>query len=241
MDKKIKALLPAISGTLLVIALILIAIVLQKDGSSSGSSGSGGASDQVNNAPQSSNMAPLQPVTYSEIADVEPIELPDKSPIAEAIGFEPLQTEKLSDKYVLRDTELGDNSITYKYQMHMDSYSRRLYLTITKMTQEEYNNSLPDERVREHVDIDGRDAVYANRILYRVPEEEELTEDSVEVIDEKAGRAIIDRSQPYRELSEIQTLDWYENDCKYEIFADYLNLSPEQIVELALYYYQNGK
>jgi hypothetical protein len=180
--------------------------------------------------------------TTTVVADVDPIDLPDKTPLSEILGFEPMQVEKLSDKYVLRYVETLDRGVTYKYQTHLSANSTRLYLRIYKMSEEDFYNTLPAESVSETVEIDGRTATFADRLLYKFPEEElPLDETSIPAQQAAKGEAVIVKSDMYRELSNMQTLDWYENGCKYEIYADYLNLSKDEMVELAHNYFTYGE
>ncbi len=227
MKKIPKELLVLVGAALLI--CILLAVVVQS--SKSGSEGGG----------KDTNVSAVTETVNEDMADVDPIELPDKTPIAQVLGFEPMQVEKLSDKFVLRTVDITDNGVIYNYQTHLAANGRRLFLKINKMTEDEYNASLPAESVREAVEIDGRNAVFANRVLYKVPKDEELTEDSVERRQEKEGTAVIERTDLYKELSEIQTLDWYENGCKYEIYADYMGFTLDEVTELAHNYFENGQ
>jgi hypothetical protein len=186
------------------------------------------------------NTAVTEPTT-EEVADVEPIELPDKTSIKDVLGFEPAQVEKLSDKYVLRYVDIEEDGVVYSYQTHLAANGKRLYLKINKMTQEEYEASLPAESVREAVEIDGREAVFANRTLFKIPESENLDDYVTEQEMVNEGTAVIVRSDIDKERSEIQTLDWYENDCKYELYGDYMGFTKEEITELAHNYFANGE
>lgn len=224
--KKIPKEIIALVGVAVLICVLLV--VVSKGGKRDG----GNDNNDVATAPV---------VTTEEVADVEPIELPDKSPIAQVLGFEPMQVEKLSDKYVLRTVEIVENGVLYNYQTHLAANGKRLFLKINKMTEEEFNASLPAESVRQSIDIDGRQAVFANRTLYKVPKSEVLDENSIELRQEKEGTAVVERTDLYKELSQIQTLDWYENGCKYQIYADYMDLTAEQITELAHNYFTNAK
>ncbi len=226
MKKLPKEILILSGAAILVCALLVIVSIISKS---------------PDKKPDGDTASAVTETTTEPIADVEPIELPDKSPIAQVLGFEPMQVEKLSDKYVLRDVIIEDNGVNYSYQMHLAANGRRLFLKINKMTQEEYDASLPAEVVREPVTVDGREAVFANRTLYKVPKDQELTEDSIEIKQEKEGTAVIERTDLYKELSQIQTLDWYENGCKYEIYADYMSFTLEDITELAHNYFENGQ
>lgn len=227
--KKIPKEIIVLAGAALLVCILLVAVSLTGRGKS------------VDEDSSNTEAAAVTEVTTEEVADVDPIELPDKTPIAQVLGFEPMQVEKLSDKFVLRTVEIVDDGVIYNYQTHLAANGRRLFLKINKMTEEEYNASLPAETVREAVEVDGRNAVFANRILYKVPKDQELTEDSVEIKQEKEGTAVIERTDLYKELSEIQTLDWYENGCKYEIYADYMDFTCEEITELAHNYFDNGQ
>ncbi|GEM_PF-3490320 len=201
----------------------------------------GGEKEQSTTVSQQAEERVTESTTESKIADVEPIDLPEKSPIAEVIGFEPKQIQKLSDEFVLRNVEITETGVIYNYQKHLAANGTRLFLKIDKMTEEEYQASLPLEGIREAVDLDGREAFYADRILFKVPEGEELEEDSYERTEEKAGRAVIMRTEIDRELSTLKTLDWYENNCRYEIYVERLDLTKEEITELAKNYLTKGQ
>ena len=213
----------------LVICVVMLAMVIVSNKKSGGSGGSADVSEQVSE------------MTTEEVADVEPIALPDKSEVAAILGFEPKQLEVLSDKFVLRSVNMDETGVTYGYQTHLAANAVRMNLILSKMSEDEYKASLPAESVREAVDLDGRSAVFADRIFYRIPEDEELAEDSVERMEEKEGKAIVQHGGIYKELSKVQTLDWYENGCKYELYADYLDLDSDEMKELALNYINNAK
>lgn len=178
--------------------------------------------------------------TTEDVASVDPIELPDTAPIEEVLGFEPMQVKKLSKKFVLRTVDIVDNGVVYNYQKDLSANGARLFLKINKMTEEEYNASLPAEGVRQNIEIDGRNTVFADRILYKVPKNEELAEDSVERVQEKEGTAVIERSDLYKELASIQTVDWYENGCRFELYAEHLTLTAEEMTELVHNYFTNN-
>lgn len=177
--------------------------------------------------------------TTERVADVEPIELPDKTGIAQKLGFEPKQVEKLSDEFVLRHVEDIENGVIYHYQTHLAANGSRMLLKIEKMTEEEYQAALPKESVAQPIEIDGRNTVFANRVLYKVSEDREVSDTFLK--EEEEGTAVIVRTEIDNEISEIQTLDWYEDNCRYELYADYQGLTAEEMTELAHNYFTNAQ
>ena len=218
-----------ILGGFAVILCLLIVVI-------SFSGGGEGQSDDTSTQ-QATNA--VEVTTESNVADVEAITLPDKSEYAQILGFEPAQVDRLTDKYVLRYVFTTDTGVEYWYQQHMASNGQRLILKIDKMSEEDYQASLPAESVAQHVDIEGRDAVFADRMLYKFPAGDEPDEAILKMQEE--GTAVIAESDIYREASEMQTLDWYENGCRYEIYGDFMGLTLEDMTELAEYYFQNAK
>ncbi len=226
--KKIPKELVVLVGVALLICVLLAIISI--------SSKNGGAVNDEGTA-----VVTVTETTTEDVASVDPIELPDTAPIEEVLGFEPMQVKKLSEKFVLRTVDIVDNGVIYNYQKDLAANGARLFLKINKMTEEEYNASLPAESVRQNIEIDGRNTVFADRILYKVPNEEELAEDSPERVQEKEGTAVVEHSDLYKELAPMQTLDWYENGCKFELYAEHLSLTAEDMTELVHNYFTNGE
>lgn len=226
--KKIPKELVVLVGVALLICVLLAIISI--------SSKNGGAVNDEGTA-----VVTVTETTTEDVASVDPIELPDTAPIEEVLGFEPMQVKKLSEKFVLRTVDIVDNGVIYNYQKDLAANGARLFLKINKMTEEEYNASLPAESVRQNIEIDGRNTVFADRILYKVPNEEELAENSPERVQEKEGTAVVEHSDLYKELAPMQTLDWYENGCKFELYAEHLSLTAEDMTELVHNYFTNGE
>lgn len=227
MKKIPKELIVLVGVALLICVLLAIISISSKNG---GAVSDGGAA-----------VVTVTETTTEDVASVDPIELPDTAPIEEVLGFEPMQVKKLSEKFVLRTVDIVDNGVIYNYQKDLAANGARLFLKINKMTEEEYNASLPAESVRQNIEIDGRNTIFADRILYKVPNEEELAEDSVERVQEKEGTAVVEHSDLYKELAPMQTLDWYENGCKFELYAEHLSLTAEDMTELVHNYFTNGE
>ena len=177
--------------------------------------------------------------TEATAADVEAIALPDKAEYAQLLGFEPAQVDRLTDMYVLRYVFTTDTGVEYYYQQHLAANGQRLILKIDKMSEEDYNASLPAQSVAQTVEIAGREAVFADRMLYKMPPGDDPGEVITKMVEE--GTAVLAESDLLREASEIQTLDWYENGCRYEIYADFMGLTVEDMTELAQYYFDNAK
>ncbi len=226
--KKIPKELVVLVGVALLICVLLAIISIS-------SKNSGAVNDE------GTAVVTVTETTTEDVASVDPIELPDTAPIEEVLGFEPMQVKKLSEKFVLRTVDIVDNGVIYNYQKDLAANGARLFLKINKMTEEEYNASLPAESVRQNIEIDGRNTVFADRILYKVPNEEELAEDSPERVQEKEGTAVVEHSDLYKELAPMQTLDWYENGCKFELYAEHLSLTAEDMTELVHNYFTNGE
>lgn len=178
-------------------------------------------------------------VSTERVADVEPIALPDAGGFSEKLGFEPKQVEKLSDEFVLRMVQEEGEELIYHYQTHLAANGSRMLLKIKKMTEEEYNASLPKEGVAQPMEIDGRSTVFADRILYKVSKDREVLDIFLE--EEAEGKAVIMRTDIDNEISNIQTLDWYENGCRYELYADYQDLTVDEMKELAHNYFTNAQ
>lgn len=227
MKKIPKELVVLVGVALLICVLLAIISISSKNG--------GAVSDE------GAAVVTVTETTTEDVASVDPIELPDTAPIEEVLGFEPMQVKKLSEKFVLRTVDIVDNGVIYNYQKDLAANGARLFLKINKMTEEEYNASLPAESVRQNIEIDGRNTVFADRILYKVPNEEELAEDSPERVQEKEGTAVVEHSDLYKELAPMQTLDWYENGCKFELYAEHLSLTAEDMTELVHNYFTNGE
>lgn len=172
-------------------------------------------------------------------ADVEPIALPDKTGISQRLGFEPKQVDKLSEEFVLRMVEDVENGVIYHYQTHLAANGSRMLLKIERMSEDEYRASLPKESVAQNLEIDGKSTVFADRILYKLSNDREV--DELMKKQEAEGKVVIVRDDIYNEVSNIQTLDWYENGCRYELYADYQDLTVEEMTELAHNYFANAK
>lgn len=226
--KKIPKELVVLVGVALLICVLLAIISIS-------SKNSGAVNDE------GTAVVTVTETTTEDVASVDPIELPDTAPIEEVLGFEPMQVKKLSEKFVLRTVDIVDSGVIYNYQKDLAANGARLFLKINKMTEEEYNASLPAESVRQNIEIDGRNTVFSDRILYKVPNEEELAEDSPERVQEKEGTAVVEHSDLYKELAPMQTLDWYENGCKFELYAEHLSLTAEDMTELVHNYFTNGE
>lgn len=220
-----------ILGGFAVLLCLIIVVISFSGGGDAQSNNSADAQQQVTNA--------VEVTTEPTAADVEAIALPDKSEFAQILGFEPAQVDRLTDLYVLRYVFTTDTGVEYYYQQHLAANGQRLILKIDKMSEDEYNASLPAESVAQHVEIDGRDAVFANRWLYKVPEGEDPGEGVLAM--EKEGTAVISVGGIYKEASQLQTLDWYENGCRYELYCDFMNVTIEEMTEFAEYYFENAQ
>ncbi len=220
-----------ILGGFAVLLCLIIVVISFSGGGDAQSNNSADAQQQVTNA--------VEVTTEPTAADVEAIALPDKSEFAQILGFEPAQVDRLTDLYVLRYVFTTDTGVEYYYQQHLAANGQRLILKIDKMSEDEYNASLPAESVAQHVEIDGRDAVFADRWLYKVPEGEDPGEGVLAM--EKEGTAVISVGGIYKEASQLQTLDWYENGCRYELYCDFMNVTIEEMTEFAEYYFENAQ
>lgn len=220
-----------ILGGFAVLLCLIIVVISFSGGGDAQSNNSADAQQQVTNA--------VEVTTEPTAADVEAIALPDKSEFAQILGFEPAQVDRLTDLYVLRYVFTTDTGVEYYYQQHLAANGQRLILKIDKMSEDEYNASLPAESVAQHVEIDGRDAVFADRWLYKVPEGEDPGEGVLAM--EKEGTAVISVGGIYKEASQLQTLDWYENGCRYELYCDFMNVTLEEMTEFAEYYFENAQ
>lgn len=220
-----------ILGGFAVLLCLIIVVISFSGGGDAQSNNSADAQQQVTNA--------VEVTTEPTAADVEAIALPDKSEFAQILGFEPAQVDRLTDLYVLRYVFTTDTGVEYYYQQHLAANGQRLILKIDKMSEDEYNASLPAESVAQHVEIDGRDAVFADRWLYKVPEGVDPGEGVLAM--EKEGTAVISVGGIYKEASQLQTLDWYENGCRYELYCDFMNVTIEEMTEFAEYYFENAQ
>lgn len=228
--KKLPKEIYILGGFAVLLCLIIVAISFSSGGDAQ-SDNSADAQQQVTNA--------VEVTTEPTAADVEAIALPNKSEFAQILGFEPAQVDRLTDLYVLRYVFTTDTGVEYYYQQHLAANGQRLILKIDKMSEDEYNASLPAESVAQHVEIDGRDAVFADRWLYKVPEGEDPGEGVLAMQEE--GTAVISVGGIYKEASQLQTLDWYENGCRYELYCDFMNVTLEEMTEFAEYYFENAQ
>jgi hypothetical protein len=222
--KKLPKELLALIGLVVVIIALLLATSIHPQ-----------KSESDDNTQEAASQSEEQPVA----ADVDPEVLPAKSAVADILGFEPVQVDKLTDEFVFRSFETRDTGVTYGYQKHLAANATRLFLKIDKMSEDDYKASLPAESVAENVEVSGRNAVFAERSLYRVPEGEEVDSVIAEMVEN--GEAIVETSDIYREYAPIETLDWYENGCKFEIYAERQGFTKEEMVNLANYYFSNAE
>lgn len=221
--KKIPKELLALIGIVAIICIVLLA--------SSASSKKGGDTTEAETSQQSE----------VRVASVDPYVLPEKAAVANIIGFEPNQIDRLTDEFVFRDFKQTDNLVAYGYQSDEAANGTRLYLLIEKMSEDEYNASLPAENVSKNVEIEGRNAVYADRYLYHLPEGEDPGEGVNQMVQNgeavvEYGKTLLEEDDVNKDVSELQTVDWYENGCKFELYVKKLSLSEDEVINLAQYY-----
>jgi hypothetical protein len=221
--KKIPKELLALIGIVAIICIVLLA--------SSASSKKGGDTTEVETSQQSE----------VRVASVDPYVLPEKAVVANIIGFEPNQIDRLTDEFVFRDFKNADNMVAYGYQNDEAANGTRLYLLIEKMSEDEYKASLPAENVSESIELEGRNAVYADRYLYHLPEGEDPGEGVNQMVQNgeavvEYGKTLLEEDDVNKDVSELQTVDWYENGCKFELYVKKLSLSEDEVINLAQYY-----
>ncbi len=173
-------------------------------------------------------------------ADVEAIKLPKKKELVENIGEKIEQLNNLTDKYVLRKYEYGENekSITYYYQTHLATTGERLMLKAEIMSEDDYNAQCPKVNVKTD-NYAGKELTFASRTLYYVPDDFEMNDSIQKLIDD--GYAEIMYGNTMNEAISMQKICWYEDGIGYTITAYYHNFTFEDLTELAHYYIDNRK
>ena len=149
---------------------------------------------------------------YSLPAEIEPVQLPE-DPEA-TIGFAPKQLDRLSDHYVLAKYEMAQDSIIYYYQSAETTSGERFMVICTKMSKDDYLNSIPTKNVKteNYKDID---LTYSERQLYSVPNDFEMIEPIQKGIDE--GTMEIEYGNSLEEVIKKDSFYWYDNGVKYEM------------------------
>jgi hypothetical protein len=173
-------------------------------------------------------------------ADVEAIKLPKKKELTNGIGNNIEQLDNLTDKYVLRNYEFGEDgkSITYYYQTHLATTGERLMLKVEAMSEDDYNAKCPSVNIKTD-SYAGKELTFAARTLYYVPDDFEMNDAIQQLIDE--GYAEIEYGNTMDEAIDMQKICWYEDGFAYTITAYYHSFTFEDLTELAHYYIDNRK
>lgn len=176
----------------------------------------------------SSEQKPVNQPYLDRVADVEPIELPDE--VAGSVGFEPKAVDKLTDRFVLRKVEEGDNSVIYYYQTHERTSGERLMLMCSMMSEEDYNQGLPELNY-ENMTYNGITLTYMERSLLYVPDDYEIAESIQANIDR--GILVVEYGNDLEEMLSMSSMVWYENGIKYELQQRNNNVTQEEMLEMA--------
>lgn len=177
-----------------------------------------------------------EPSVDDTVADVEPVELPDIAVVEESVGFAPKQVDRLTDEFVIRNVETSENKVSYYYQKHLATSGDRLILNVSQCSEEEYNASLPTENF-EFVNIGDITAAYAKRLRYYLVNEESYNEPIQNLVNENI--AIVEYGSTMDEVSGLETLTWYQDGMRFEIYALNKEFGMDKIVTLADYYINN--
>lgn len=171
---------------------------------------------------------PVSSPYLDRVADVEPIELP--SEVAADVGFEPKAVDTLTERFVLRQVEKGDNSIIYYYQTHQRTDGERLMLICNAMSEDDYIQGLPKLNYENNFYNDLK-LTYMERSLLYVPDGYEISEATQANIDR--GILVVEYGNDLEELMRISSVSWYENGIKYELQVRNNNVTEDELIEMA--------
>lgn len=171
---------------------------------------------------------PVNQPYLDRVADVDPIELPDQ--IEGSVGFEPKTVDKLTERFVLRKVDEGDNSVIYYYQTHERTSGERLMLMCSMMSQEDYNQGLPKVSY-ENMSYKDLTLTYMKRSLLYVPDDYVISDVIQSNIDQ--GILVVEYGNDLEEMLSMSSITWYENGIKYELQQRNNNITQEELFEMA--------
>ncbi len=169
-----------------------------------------------------------KPEDYNAPASIEPEALPED--LEATIGFSPHQLSKLTEHYALAKYEIGRDSIVYYYQTAEGTSGERFNVICTKMSENDYFESIPTKNITSE-SYKGIELTYAERWLYSVPNDFEISEPIQEGIDN--GTMEIEYGNTLQEVIKKDCFYWYDNGIKYEIQVRNQNLPYATLYNIA--------
>ena len=169
-----------------------------------------------------------KPENYNAPASIEPEELPED--LEGTVGFAPKQLPMLTEHYALAKYEIGQDSVIYYYQTAVATNGERFMVICTKMSHDDYLASIPTKNVttENYKDLE---LTYAERWLYSVPNDFEITGPIQKGIDE--GTMEIEYGNTLQEVIKKDCFYWFDNGIKYEIQVRNQNLPYDTLLEIA--------
>ncbi len=221
--KKIPKPLLALSIAVLVLATVLMIASLLSDKQSTTSQSAGTASSKT----EAETKVITSPAA-DRVADIDPIEVPED--IAADIGFEPKVVDRLTERFVLRNTEIGDNSVIYYYQTHENTSGERLMLICNEMSEDDYKDSLPDINFK-NVEYNDITLTYIERSLLYVPDGHVISDAVQKSIDE--GLVVVEYGNTLDEMISMSSVMWYEDGIKYQLQVRNNDVTENELLQMA--------
>lgn len=177
----------------------------------------------------------------SDIAQIEPINLPDKKELEKIKLENVIQTDKINDQFVLARYEIEGINIIYYFQADAVTNGERLTVTAhTVSSPAEYEILLPTGDRVEKTTIGDYEMTFYNRMIYYVPDENTELPPVIRKNLEN-GHAEIRYRSGAPELVNCQSMQWYDNGIAYNMESLSRSYTIEDMSSLVTDYLNNRK
>lgn len=227
-----------IIAVLLVIIIIVAVSIAVKNGSEVVSNDSND-NEEVSVTEDSGVTNGILQGQEAEISEIEEGDLPTDEELAEYGLENVMQTSKINQQFNLYNYEITeDGGIKYNYLANAVTSGERLSVTAKAMTEDEYNDMLPDEKAQNNT-VDGIDVVYNDRSLYHTVDETQVPEYVKNA--EEAGNVVVRYGNSLGELLPMQQLMWYKDGIGYTLESISRNYTYDDMAALAHDFFEATK
>lgn len=167
--------------------------------------------------------------TEAKISEIEKGDLPSPEELNSAGLDNVMQADSINEQFNLSNYQINDGSIKYNYLANAVTNGERLSITAKAMTEEEYNEMLPEQRGETNT-IDDISVVYNDRSLYYTTEGGELPAHISE--SEEKGNVVVRYGNSLSELLPMQQMMWYADGIGYTLESIGRNYTYDDMAKL---------
>ncbi len=182
--------------------------------------------------PQDNEEEPKKP-REAEVSEIEAGELPSAEELG-ALGLDNvIQSPSITEQFNLSRYDEQDGGIRYSYLANKLTSGERLYVYARAMTEEEYDEMLPDGDTQTGSLGDG-EATFNNRNLYHTTDDAKLSENVKR--SEEEGKIVVRYGNSTTEILPMQQLMWYKDGIGYTLESINRQYTIDDMLRLARAY-----